>query len=135
MSDPRFHDEECRNTQNAELIAHFDHVFSQKSQAEWIDILTKAGLMFSPVQEMKSVLEDPQALANNYVVEFDHPGFGKMKMPGYPIEFSTFSAGIRHRAPEIGEHTDEILKELGYGEKDISALKSKNIIKNGLLTS
>jgi crotonobetainyl-CoA:carnitine CoA-transferase CaiB-like acyl-CoA transferase len=132
MSDPRFCDEENRNAHNAELVAHFDGIFSEKTQAEWIDIFTKAGLMFSPVQEMKRVLEDPQALANNYVVEFDHPGFGKMKMPGYPIDFSTFSAGIRHRAPEIGEHTDEILKELGYGEKDISALKRKNIIKNGL---
>lgn len=132
MSDPRFCDEESRNAHNAELVAHFDRVFSEKIQAEWIDTFTKAGLMFSPVQEMKRVLEDPQALENNYVVEFDHPGFGKMKMPGYPIDFSTFSAGIRHRAPDIGEHTDEIMQELGYDEKEINALKNKNIIKSDL---
>ncbi len=130
MNDPRFIDEESRNSHNAELVAHFDRVMAEKTQAEWIDIFTKAGLMFSPVQDMKNVIEDPQAIANNYVVEFDHPGFGKMKMPGYPIDFSTFSAGIRHRAPEIGEHTDEILKELGYDEEEINSFKNQHIVKS-----
>ncbi|MFO7964005.1 MAG: CoA transferase [Desulfobacterales bacterium] len=125
MKDPRYRDEESRNTHNAELVEHFDRVLAQKTQSEWISIFTKAGLMFSPVQEMKAVLEDPQAIANDYVIEFDHPGFGKMKMPGYPIEFSTFSAGIRYRSPAIGEHTDKILEELGYTPEEIEGFKKQ----------
>lgn len=127
--DPRFKDEESRIKNCAELVAHFDKVIAQKNQDEWIEIFTAAGLMFSPVQEMKNVLTDPQALANNYIVEFDHPSFGRMKMPGYPIDFSTFSAGIHHRAPEIGEHSEEILGELGYSREEIDLFKKENIIR------
>ena len=130
MTDPRFKDQESRNNHNEELVDYFDRVFAEKNQDEWIDILTQAGLMFSPVQGMKNVLDDIQAIENNYVVEFEHPGFGKMKMPGYPIEFSTFSAGIRNRSPEIGEHTDEILSGLGYSEEEITSLKNKNVVKH-----
>jgi crotonobetainyl-CoA:carnitine CoA-transferase CaiB-like acyl-CoA transferase len=127
--DPRFADEESRNRNCAELVAYFDAVIAQKNQDEWIDLFNAAGLMFSPVQELKNVLTDPQALANDYIVEFDHPDYGKMKMPGYPIDFSTFSAGIRHRAPRIGEHSEEILRELGYGAEEIVAFKSQDVIR------
>jgi len=129
MKDPRFIDEESRNDNCGELVAYFDEVLVTKTQSEWIEIFTKAGLMFSPVQDIKDVITDPQAIANNYVVDFDHPDFGKMKIPGYPIEFSTFSAGLRSPAPEMAEHTEQILREMNYSEPEIRRLKKEEVIR------
>jgi len=129
VDDPRFVDDERRSENSEELVAIFDEVFKQKTQAEWADIFLEAGLMFSPVQKIHDVPEDPQAIANDYVVDFDHPEFGSIKVPGYPIEFSTFSAGIRSAAPKLGEHTDQVLREMDFSEEEISELKENGIIQ------
>ncbi|MCP4751451.1 MAG: CoA transferase [Proteobacteria bacterium] len=129
IEDPRYIDEENRQQNCEELVAHFDKVFATKTQAEWIELSTEAGLMFAPVQDIKDVVDDPQAIANNYVVDFDHPSFGKMVVPGYPIDFSTFSAGMRSSAPHIGEHTDKVLGELGFTDQEIGQLKKDRIIR------
>ncbi len=129
VDDQRFVDDESRSENSEELVAIFDEVFKQKTQTEWSDIFLKAGLMFSPVQQINDVPEDPQAIANDYVVDFDHPEFGSIKVPGYPIEFSTFSAGIRSAAPKLGEHTDQVLREMDFSEEEISELKENGIIQ------
>jgi len=129
VDDPRFVDDEKRYENCEELIAIFDEVFSQKTQAEWIGIFTEAGLMFSPVQEISDVPEDPQAIANDYVVDFDHPDLGRMKVPGYPIDFSTFSAGIRSAAPKLGEHTDHVLREMDFSDDEIRELKEGGTVR------
>ncbi|MBU2649239.1 CoA transferase [bacterium] len=129
VEDPRFVDDEQRAENCEALIAIFDDVFRQQTQSEWIDIFTEAGLMFSPVQEIADVLEDPQAHANDYVVDFDHRDFGSLKVPGYPIEFSSFSAGMRSEAPKLGEHTDQVLRELSFSEDEIKVLKDEGVIQ------
>lgn len=129
LDDPRFADSALRDKNCRELVLHFDIVFAEKTQQEWIEILTSKGLMFSPVQNVEDVCEDPQAIANNYIVDFEHPQFGNLKIPGYPIDFSRFSAGIRRPAPQIGEHTGEILREMGYSDKEIADLKEARAVK------
>jgi len=118
IDDPRFVDDDQRFENGEELTAIFDNVFRQKTQAEWIEIFTEAGLMFSPVQQVTDVFQDQQAIANDYIVDFDHPDYGSLKVPGYPIEFSSFSAGIRSAAPKMGEHTSQVLKEVGGVSED-----------------
>lgn len=129
VDDPRFVDDDQRFENCEELTAIFDEVFKQKTQKEWIDIFIEAGLMFSPVQQVTDVLEDPQAIANDYVVDFDHPDYGKLKVPGYPIEFSTFSAGIRSASPKMGEHTHQVLREMDFSDDEISELKEDGTIQ------
>ncbi len=128
-SDPRFVDEDARSHNCAELIEHFDMVFATKDRDDWLEILSNAGLMFSPIQDIEDVPNDPQAIANDYIVDFDHPRFGKVYVPGFPIDFSSFSAGIRKSAPGIGEHTDEILSELGISSEEISDLKKCGVVQ------
>ncbi len=129
VEDPRFLDAKKRFENRRELVTIFDDVFLQKTQMEWLDVFTKASLMFSPVQDISAVPDDPQALANDYVVDFDYPDLGNIKVPGYPIDFSTFSAGIRSAGPKMGEHTVQILKEMEFPEREIKELMEDGIIK------
>jgi crotonobetainyl-CoA:carnitine CoA-transferase CaiB-like acyl-CoA transferase len=129
IDDPRFVDIEKRMENCEELIAIFDKAMLFKSRDEWLEIFYSAGLMFSPVQQMEDVMSDVQALENDFVVHYDHPSYGKIKVPGYPIKFSKNSAGMRMQAPTIGEHTDEILSELNYSPDEIKQLRAEGIIQ------
>ena len=129
LTDPRFADTPARRKHVAELIAIFDPVLATKTRDEWIDVFQKNGLMFTPVQHVGEVLDDPQALANAYVVEFDHPAHGRIKLPGYPARFSASEAGTRSAAPGLGEHSREILLDLGYSEDDLVALRKQDVIR------
>jgi len=130
LEDPRFIEYEGRIKNGKELISIFDDVFTSKTRDEWLDLLLKNGLMFSPIQSIEEVLDDPQALANNYVVDFNHPDYGKVKIPGYPVHFSSFQAGTKCIAPKLGEHTDAVLLEMGYSDDIVQALKDEGVIYN-----
>jgi crotonobetainyl-CoA:carnitine CoA-transferase CaiB-like acyl-CoA transferase len=129
LDDSRFIDYDRRIANCNELMDIFDSVFVEKTRDEWIDILTVNGLMFSPVQTLNEVLTDPQAIENGYVVDFDHPSYGKIKMPGYPLHFSQNTAGTKTAAPKLGEHTDEIMSRMGYSLENIKKMKKEKIVK------
>lgn len=92
-------------------------------------MLREKGLMFGPVQRTEDVLEDPQALSNGYVVDFEHRSLGKVKIPGYPVQFSASSAGTRTSAPALGEHTDSVMKAIGYSEQEIAEARQTGVIR------
>jgi crotonobetainyl-CoA:carnitine CoA-transferase CaiB-like acyl-CoA transferase len=129
VDDPRYDTTESRGGHSAELMAIFNEVFLSRTRDEWINMLLPKGLMFAPVQNLDEVLVDPQALANDYVIDFDHPHLGNVKLPGFPIHFSANSAGTHSPAPGLGEHTDQVLDDMGYSQDQISRLKQENIIK------
>jgi crotonobetainyl-CoA:carnitine CoA-transferase CaiB-like acyl-CoA transferase len=129
LNDPRFTNEDGAPTNFVELNAIFDKVFVSKPRDEWMEIFLSHGLLACSVQQIKEVPDDPQALANNYVVPFDHPLQGKVKIPGYPVYFSACAAGTRSAAPQLGEHTDLVLQELGYTDREIDKLKKAEIIR------
>ena len=83
----------------------------------------------SDLQNLDEVLVDPQAIANDYVVDFDHPTLGKVKIPGFPIHFSANAVGTHSPAPELGEHTKPVLTSMGYSEEQIHRLKKNVVIK------
>ena len=128
LNDPRFTTEDGAPANYVELNAIFDKVFASKPRDEWMEIFLSHGLLACSVQQIQEVPDDPQALANNYVVPFDHPLQGKVKIPGYPVYFSACEAGTTSAAPQLGEHTDLILQELGYSQGDIEKLKKEGII-------
>jgi len=129
LRDPRFEDISKVMEDRPLLVERFDRVFASKTRSEWITILRAKGLMFGPVQQIEDVINDPQALSNGYVVDFDHPSLGKVKIPGYPIQFSGSSAGTRTSAPSLGEHTDSIMKELGYSDEEIAEVRQTGVIR------
>ena len=129
LHDPRFADISKVLEDRPVLVERFDRVFATKTQSEWITILRAKGLMFGPVQGIEDVITDPQALNNGYVVDFEHRSLGQVKIPGYPVQFSASRAGTRTSAPALGEHTDSIMKKMGYSEQEIITLRKTRIIR------
>lgn len=127
--DPRFATFEDRSANAEELVGIFDRKFAEKPRDEWLAILEQGKCIATPVQTPTEVSNDPQAVANNYFVQVEHPTLGDTKMTGFPWDFSETPASCRRVAPEFGEHTAEIIGDLGYSAEEISALENEGVIK------
>ncbi len=126
--DPRFDTIEARSKNARDLVAIFDERFSEKPRNEWLEILRREGCICTSIQTPAEVVNDPQAVANNYMVYMDHPMHGKTKMVGFPWDFSSTPASCSRPAPELGEHTEEVLMELGYTTHEIAEMRQDGII-------
>ena len=125
---PKFNNLEARGENAAELVRIIDEKIATKTMGEWVKIFKREGVIHTPVQTATEVTNDPQALANNYFVWFDHPVFGRVKMTGWAWDFSDTPCSIRREAPEFGQHTEEILLEMGHNWDDIIQLKDADVI-------
>lgn len=125
--DPRFNSVEARSKNAKAIVAIMDQRFATKTREEWMKILKEEGCIFTPIQSLTEVTNDPQAMANHYFIETDHPEWGKLKVAGFPWDFSETPASWRRQAPGFGQHTDEILTELGYTGDDIRMLREEGV--------
>ena len=120
---------QMRRDHNKEFIKLLDAVFATKTRDEWVKILKeKAQFAYDIVNDVSEAAIDPQVLANDYVTNFHHPILGEVKVPGVPFSLSKMEAGPRTKAPDIGEHTEEVLLELGYDWSDIAKMKDQGVI-------
>ena len=130
-SDPRFDDMTHRSQNTEACIAILDEIFAARPREEWIQRMREDGadLIFSIVNSVDDLPTDPQVLANDYVVEVEHPQHGPTPMVGLPVALSETPGSIRAVAPELGAHTEEILLDvLGWDWDRISELREKNVI-------
>jgi CoA:oxalate CoA-transferase len=127
-SDPRFNSIEARGKNARELVAILDQRFLTRTRDEWARILKEEGCIFTPIQTPQEVVSDSQALANRYFIEAPHPSWGNTKMVGFPWDFSETPAAWRREAPALGQHTDEVLSELGYRNEEIENLRKEGVI-------
>ena len=86
--------------------------------------------MFCPIRHVSEVKNDPQALANQYMKPFSHPRLGEITLPGFPVSFSECRAETRTPAPQMGEHTDAILSELGYTADEVEKMKQDGVVRS-----
>jgi crotonobetainyl-CoA:carnitine CoA-transferase CaiB-like acyl-CoA transferase len=130
-TDPRFENLQVRAANAAECVAIIDAAFAGKPRAEWIRILNEdpGDYIFTIVNSVDDLPDDPQVKANDYIVTLDHPQHGPTKMVGVPVQLSETPGAVRAPAPELGQHTEEILMDLlGYDWDRISALREKGVI-------
>lgn len=84
----------------------------EKTTKEWLKILEDTGLPFGPVNNIKETFEHPQVIYRKMIETVDHPTAGKIKLTGLPVKYSKTPPSIRRAPPLLGQHTEEILKEL-----------------------
>ncbi|HIF92459.1 MAG: CoA transferase [Myxococcales bacterium] len=128
LTDPRYEDPRNR-AQNAEgLIKELDRVFATKTRDEWGKIFdAEVDLWWAPVQSIEEVVADPQVSAAGGFVEVPD-GVGTTMLPATPVDFDGTPWAPRSMAPEHGEHSEEILRELGRNDESIAALRERGIV-------
>ena len=126
--DPRF-DSFTKRAQNCEeLIRIIDSVLVTRTLDDWIATFKKNNVICGRVQTPAEVVNDPQALANDFFAEVDHAEAGKIKLINTPVKFCQDPGAVKTAAPEVGQHTEEILLDLGYTWDDLSRLKDDRVI-------
>jgi crotonobetainyl-CoA:carnitine CoA-transferase CaiB-like acyl-CoA transferase len=128
VDDPRFNSIEARGRNAKQLVAILDEKFATRKRDEWMKILKEAECIFTPIQSLTEVTLDPQARANEYFIDIEHPGWGKLKMVGFPWNFSDTPASWQRPAPGLGQHTDEVLLEAGYTKEEIDSFRKEGAI-------
>lgn len=111
-----------------EIKQELKEIFRSKTRDEWYDLLSKTDVCVGKVLTLDEVEKDPNTAARKMIIEVDHPEIGKVKQVGIPIKLSDTPGKIRSLAPQKGQHTEDILKGLGYDEEKISELRKKGCI-------
>ena len=128
-NDPRFNTHERRTAENGpELTGILDVIFATEDAETWLKRLDGHDLIYTVLHDFSDMVKDPQFLENEYIVDFDHPSAGRVKIQGIPIQFSKTPGEIKSMAPEFGQHTEEVLLEIGYNWEEITELKNGQVI-------
>lgn len=126
--DERFSTFQPRRDNNEALRRILEEVIAKKDRKEWETIFQKHGLIYAPVMDPLDIIEDPQAWATDRFLASEHPLYGKFHWVNSPIGLSEAPATVKRPAPEFGQHTEEVLEEMGFSWDDIIDLKDKGII-------
>jgi len=100
----------------------------QKPREYWLRLFEAADVPCAPVSRREEFMEDPQVQHNQMIVEIDDPQLGKTRQMGIPVTIVDSPGSIRGPAPQLGEHSQAVLRELGYGDERIGQLKDKGIV-------
>ena len=132
IDDERFRQPWDRKARETELAALLEETFSQQTTAYWLELLDAAGVVAGPIYNMEQVYQDPQVLAREMLVYWDDPELGTFRNIGVPVKLSATPGRIRRRAPALGEHSTEILRERGFSETEIAELQQQGIVADNL---
>jgi crotonobetainyl-CoA:carnitine CoA-transferase CaiB-like acyl-CoA transferase len=128
MTDPRFATSQARLNNADALEREIETVFATQPTAHLVEKLDAAAVPGGPVYRYDQILADPHILAREMVEEIDHPKIGRMKMMGRPIKSTGDLTAIRKPAPWLGQHSAEVLLDLGYPDDEIEALFAQSVI-------
>jgi len=126
--DPEYSDNVVRNFHGDKIQKVLDEIFPTKTTHEWLKELNDADILATEVVDYRAMLKSEQALVNGYLLELDHPVAGKVLVSGAPVTLNGEVAAAAENAPELGQHTEEVLLELGYTWEEIGALRERGAV-------
>ena len=129
IADPRFATDAARVRHREVLAGLIDAVTSAAPRTEWLERLDAAGIPCGPILDYAEAFDSPQAVAREMSVTVDHPALGRVQSIGTPLKLSRTPLDPRRRAPQLGEHTGVVLRELGYDDAAIVRLRAAGAVR------
>src|SRR5438309_967327 len=127
-SDSRYGDANARRHHRAELVAAIEQVTRTRPAAHWLALLRDAGVPCGEIADYGNVFEDPHLLARKFFIDLEHPVLGALRGLGSPLRLERTPVRHRRAGPLLGEHSAEVLREIGCSDDDIDRLASEGII-------
>jgi formyl-CoA transferase len=112
----------------AELVAQAEALFASKPTEEWLRVLDAAGVPAGPLRFTEELLEDQQVTENEFVAAFDHPLMGPVRQMGPMLQMTETPLRVQGPSPTLGQHTDEVLRDLGYDDDVIESMRARGIL-------
>ena len=128
VDDPRFRTPELRDRNVDARLALTQELLLERTTAEWLEVLEREGVPCAPALTRAEVVAHPQVAASGTLFETVHPAAGRLRQARPPARFEATPAAVLRGAPLLGEHTDEVLAELGLSEAEIAALRAAGVI-------
>jgi crotonobetainyl-CoA:carnitine CoA-transferase CaiB-like acyl-CoA transferase len=110
---------------NAEIAEHL----KRECNEHWYRVFDETGVWYAPVNDYADIEDDPQLEANGSIVSFEHPKAGKVRLLAHPVRYDEQTPPVRVAPPALGEHTEEILQELGYDAEAITNLEEEGVVR------
>ncbi|MEO1222398.1 MAG: CoA transferase [Pseudomonadota bacterium] len=129
LEDERIDTNEKRMKDRALIREILEPVFKSKSSAHWIETMNAAGVPAGPILSVPGVFADPQVRHREMVMPVDHGDRGTVQMLGFPMKFSLDPCHVRHPAPELGEHSADVLRDAGFAPTEINELMERGIVR------
>ena len=130
LEDPRFSTPALRDENINDRLALIQETLLERTTNAWLERLEAEGVPCAPVLTRNEMIEHPQVAANAIVETYDHPEAGTLRQARPAARFERTPSGVRHGAPLLGQHTEEILAEIGLGQADIEAMRRDGVIGN-----
>jgi len=127
-SDERFRTNELRAKNRTALNGEMNQALAGRTSAEWIEALNKIGVPCGPIYKMDEVFADPQVKHLSAAAEVNHPRLGRLRILNQAVKLSRTPATLKTATPEIGQHTDEVLRELEYSDAEIAQLRKQGVV-------
>jgi crotonobetainyl-CoA:carnitine CoA-transferase CaiB-like acyl-CoA transferase len=127
--DPRFASWLLRIQNSEALLPIIEKRFGEKPRAEWLEVLAAHDIPAAPVKTIQEFMNDPAVQHHDMVHEYDHPDVGRLRLMGQPLAFAGTPTRDPGPPPTLGQHTDEVLRELGYDATAVHDLRARKVVR------